>query len=232
MPSTHPFVLETLIDFPDDALDAGHVVTEAHVEAMMAGLARVGVKRVSWDSYGDGHGGFFVPTGVADSWSSYGATLDTLDNPLKTAVEIGHRHGIEVYGYYKPYETGPAMYFPEGSPEARAHGRLRKLGGYLTWLDPFVVQHPELRIKRRDDVLHGQGQPTCAIRLTKKDDSPTRVTAQHLQVWTSNLNYRYERFDGAFKVTETIEPAPRDVYDMDEHLLTAAGAPVRVLTLS
>jgi hypothetical protein len=232
MSSTHPFVLETLIDFPDDALDAGHVVTAAHVEAMMAGLAKVGVRRVSWDSYGDGHGGFFLPTGIADSWSRYGATLDALDNPLKTAVEMGHRHGIEVYGYYKPYETGPAMYFPEGSPEARAHGRLWKLGGYLTWLDPFVVKHPELRIKRRDDALNGQGQPICAIRLTKKDDSPTRVTAQHLQLWTSNLNYRYERFDGAFKVTETIELAPRDVYDMDEHLLTPAGAPVRVLTFS
>ncbi len=240
MSSTHPFVLETMIDFPDDALHAHHVVTEAHVDAMMAGLVEIGVRRVSWDSYGDGHGGFFLPTGLDDStgedercasWARYGATLDVLDNPLKTAVEAGHRHGIEVYGYYKPYETGPAMCFPEGSPEARAYGRIWKLGGYLTWLDPFVVQHPELRIKRRDDALRGQGKPICAIRLSKRDDSPTRVTADHLQVWTSDLNYRYQRFAGDFKVVETVEPAARDVYDMDGNRLTVAGDPVRVLTL-
>ena len=241
MPSTHPFTLETMIDFPDDVLYAQQVLTEAHLDAMMAGLAEIGIRRVSWDSYGDTHGGFFLPTGIADStgeggisesWSRYGATLDILDNPLKTAVEAGHRHGIEVYGYYKPYETGPAMYFPEGTPEARAHGRLWKLGGYLTWLDPFVVQHPELRIKRRDDALHGQGNPICTIRLTKKDDSPTRVTAEHLQLWTSKLNYRYERHSGAFEVAERIEPSPREVCDMDGRQLTALGDPVRVVTLS
>ena len=98
----------------------------------------------------------------------------------------------------------------------------------LTWLDPFVVQHPELRIKRREDALHGQGQPICAVRLTKKDDSPTRLAGQHLQLWTSNLNYRYERYEGAFEVTEAVEPARRDVYDMDGHLLCEHGRAMRI----
>ena len=47
MPSPHPFVLETLIDFPDDALDASHVLSEVHVEAMMSVLAKLGVTRSS-----------------------------------------------------------------------------------------------------------------------------------------------------------------------------------------
>ena len=63
MPSNRPFHLEALADFPDDVLSASEPITEAHVEAMMRGLAEAGVRRVSWVPYGDAHGGLFVPSG-------------------------------------------------------------------------------------------------------------------------------------------------------------------------
>ena len=233
MSSDHSFMLEALVDFPDDAMAASQPVTPAHIDALMRRLAESGVRRVSWASYGDGHGGYFLPDGYNASWTCYARTLDILGDPLRVAVEAGHRYGMEVYGYFKPYETGPAIVFPEGSPEARAYGRLWQQGGYLTWLDPFVVRHPELRIRRHPDTAPGNSEKSIgAIQLMKKDDTPTRVTGDHLQIWGSDLNYRYRRLPLDFRVEESVAPAPRDVWDMDGRLITPAGKPVRILTLS
>ena len=232
MPSTRPFVLEALCDFPDDALMAPGPITAEHVDSLMRLLAEAGVRRVSWGSYGDGHGGWLLPDGLSDEWTHLARTLDILGNPLRVAVEAGHRHGLEVYGYFKPYETGVAFIFPEGTPQARAYGRLWRQGGYLAWLDPFVVRHPHLRLRRRRDAALAPQRPVCAIRLTKRDDAPTRITADHLQIWTSELNYRYQRAQVDFRFVDSVEASPRDVRDLDGNLLTAAGDPVRVLTLS
>lgn len=240
------FRLEALVDFPDDALSFDQPVTARHIDSMMAALAEAGVQRVIWAYYGDGHGGYLLPSGIAgttedpsigfdqNQWRAYSGTLDALGDPLRVAAEAAHRHGLELYAYYKPYETGIAMYFPEGSPQAREWGRLPHLGGYLTWLDPFVARNPHLRIKRRADDIRPdvEAAAVCTIRLTKKDDSPTRVTKEHLQIWTSDLNYRYRQKQVDFDLRETVEPSPREVRDVYGNLLTRKGDPVRVLTLS
>jgi hypothetical protein len=237
-PATGPFLLEANVDFPDDALGSPVALTPTHLDAMMQRLKEIGVRRVSWDYYGDGHGGFLIPTGYdggeGANWGVFGATYRGLGNPLKVAVEAGHRHGIEVYAYFKPYETGASMLFPEGSPQAKTMGQLPQIGGRMGWLDPFVKAHPELRIKRRtDDLPPGVGQAVVtSLRLIKKDDSPTRITKEHLQIWSSNANWQYQREKVDFAFSDAVEKAPRPVHDQRGNVLTAAGQPVRVLTLS
>jgi hypothetical protein len=235
---TPPFKLEALVDFPDDALLAGTTITPRHVDSMMRCLKELRVQRVSWAYYGDGHGGMICPTEFAadyqGGWKHYDATRRSLGNPLKVAVEAGHRHGLEVYAYFKPYETGAGLLFPEGSPEAKTMGLLPHVGGRLGWLDPFVKNHPELRIKRRtDDLPAGIDQAVVtSIRLIKKDDSPTRITKEHLQLWTSETNWQYQQAKVDFTFADTVEKAPREVCDNRGNVLTRAGQPVRVLTLS
>jgi hypothetical protein len=230
------FQLEVLVDFLDDAMLADHVWTERDVDCVMRALARVGVTRVSWAYYADDRGGFLMPEGLRDRDSDWGqckATYRALQNPLRAAVEAGHRHGIEVYAYFKPYEMGVSMVIPEGSPEARAHGLLPCVGGQLAVLDPFVRDNPHLRIKRRTDDLPGNATaPIGAIRLTKRDDSPTRVTREHLQIWTSADNYQYELAPVPFTLTETVETSKTEVRDHAGTVITPEGDPVRVLTLS
>lgn len=231
------FCLEVLVDFIDDALLADHVLTAGDVDSLMRTLADAGAKRVSWAYYGDGHGGLLMPEDLRDGVSNWGqcrATYSELGNPLCAAVKAGHRYGMEVYAYFKPYETGVSMVIPDGSPEAQSSGILSHRGGQLGVLDPFVRDNPGLRLKRRTDAVdaRGTGVPICAIRLTKRDDGPTRVTKDHLQIWTSTRNYRYRRQDIPFILTETVEPAPRDVRDHTGAVVTQQGDPVRVLTLS
>ncbi|MHB9132406.1 MAG: hypothetical protein ACYDBB_15150 [Armatimonadota bacterium] len=232
------FRLEALVDFPDDALVNGRTLTVDDIDALMVRLKELGISRVSWGYYGDGHGGLLNPTGYTGDyeggWPHYDATYRELGNPLKVAVEAGHRHGLEVYAYFKPYETGPGVIFPEGSPHAIAWGLLDCIGGKLGWMDPFVREHPELRIQRRsDDMPSWAATATVAsIRLTKRDAAPTRITKDHLQIWTSPDNWRYQPAAVSFDLQETVETAPRDVRDQFGTLLTREGDPVRVLTLS
>ncbi len=232
-----PFLLEALVDFPDDALEAGFPLTARHIDQMMARLAELGIRRVAWGYYGDGHGGYHMPEGFreeyAGGWKHYADTCRQLGNPLKVAVEAGHRHGLEVYAYFKPYETGPAVLFPEGTPEAQQWGRLEHLGGRLAWLDPFVVQNPTLRIARRTDDLPVQPTDSAhSIRLVKCDASPTRITGEHLQIWTSADNYRYQQKPASFQFSDAVEKSPREIRDHQGRVVTRQGDPVRVLTLS
>ncbi len=229
---TGDFRLEALTDFVDDALAA--TITRQHVRSMMETLRDMGVRRVSWAYYADGRGGFLVPAGLDQRWRNLTDTYHGLGNPLKVAAEAAHECGLELFAYYKPYETGPAVSLADGSPEARAFGRVRQKGAWLTWFDPFVVDNPNLRIRRRPDETARDccDEPICAIKLVKSDDAPTRLTAEHLQIWSSKLNYRYERLDLKFDVREEVVPSPRDVRDIGGALLTKKGAPVRTLTLS
>jgi uncharacterized lipoprotein YddW (UPF0748 family) len=229
-----PFRLEALVDFVDDAVMSPVVITPAHVDAMMVTLREMGVTRVSWAYYGDGHGGYLIPSRLNPKWQNYAGTIKSLGNPLHVAAEAAHRHGLELYAYFKPYETGPAVCLPDGSPDGREFGRIRHRGGWLTWLDPFVVEHPDLRIRHRSDATIDDlsGVSVCALKLIKRDDSPTRITQEHLQIWTSQLNHGYEQLDIDFTVTEAVEPSTREVRDVGGALITKEGDPVRTLTLS
>ena len=51
-------------------------------------------------------------------------TIRALGQPIRVAVDAARRHGLEIYAFFKPYETGISMIFPEGSPEARQYGEV------------------------------------------------------------------------------------------------------------
>ena len=234
MNNANEFMLETLVDFPDDAIGAPEPIGETHIDAMMQRLAECGVRRVSWGYYADGRGGFLTPAHDPRSANLANTYQGLGQNPLAVAVAAAHRHGLEIYAYFKPYETGPACLFPEGSIEAALYGRIGHIGGRLTWLDPFVANHPHLRIKRRADDLDPEllTAPIRTLKLRKADDAPTRLTRERLQIWVSDLNYRYRRLDVPFTVTESVEPCPCDVQALHDGAVVARrGDPQRVLTL-
>lgn len=91
-----PFRLEALTDFVDDALDTEF--TPAHIDHMMATLADMGVTRVSWAYYGDGHGGYPMPTGLDGRWQTLAATYQGLGNPLRVAVEAAQEIAARLKG--------------------------------------------------------------------------------------------------------------------------------------
>lgn len=227
---------EVLVDFVDDVLRNNCVISARHIDSMVALFAARGVKRLVWGYYGDTCGGYLAPIGYADkrnTWSQYAEVYQSGRSPITEAVQAAHQRGMEVYAYFKPYETGPGMVFPAGSPEAKRWGKLDHVGGRLSWLDPFVARNPHLRIQHRDQSECNPALRTIkTIKLFKKDDLPTRLNRHNVQIWTSDANYRYRPADLNFDCHESVVPAAADILDQNDTLIVPRGQPIRVLTLS
>jgi len=231
MPSgQRPFVLSATVDFPED-VRAG-VYTYALLDQMMSRLKAVGVSRIDWLYYGDIDPDSFWAGNLFDFMKYGQRTLKEIGEPLKAAVPVAHKYGLEIYGVLKPFNTGLSGTYPEGSPEAHA-AKATRIGGTLQQVIPFTERHPETRIQRRplQTPSNALGQSIKKIRLIKRDDSPTRITRDHLQIWTSPSNYRYQLYQGPFSFDDRIEPSTREVRDYYGNLVTAHKQPVRVLTL-
>ena len=236
-----PFILSTTVDFPDDLRHG--IYTPALLDEMMRLLKSKGVTRVYWNYYGDidpdsyWAGSMYRsvmadPNDPATRTGYQTETLNLLGEPVRAAVPVAHRHGLELYATLKPYDPATSATYPEGSPEA-PDSRVGRIGGTLRSAIPFIERHPHTRIRRRpfDAPPALQSEPIRRIRLLKKDDSPTRVRRENIEIWTSDNNYGYQRRNVEFQLKEAVEPAPHEVRDFYSRLVTAKGAPVRTLTL-
>ena len=228
--SPRPFLLSATVDFPDD-VRYGPYSLEL-LEEMVLQIKSLGVHRIYWLYYGDEEAGSYWAGNTFD-YMRYGrATVDRIGEPLKAVTPIAHRHGLEVYAVLKPFNTGLAGTYPEGSPLGN-HTRVNRIGGCLQQVFPFVERFPHTRVARRrwEAPPDLDSVPIRKIRLLKADDSPTRIRRERLQIWTSADNYRYRRQPVNFSLADRVEASPREVREFFGDLLTASGAPVRTLTL-
>ena len=190
----------------------------------MAELRSIGVTRIYWIYYGEEDPDSYWAGDIyyRNPERNIRETAKSLVNPLGAAVTAGHAHGIEVYGVFKPYHAGISGTYPEGSDDADATS-LKRVGGTLWYVSPIMERYPYLREKRRPVALPPDldSQPVRRIVLRKKDDGPTRVGGDDLQIWTSPNNYRYERRDVPFTLVESVEPSPNEVRDYYGELVTA-----------
>ena len=225
-----PFLLSATVDFPDD-VGKGAYNLEL-LDQLMETLVGMGVRRIYWLYYGDVDPESYW-AGTLFDYMKYGRqTLSNLGEPVQAAVPAAHRHGLELYAVLKPYNTGLSGTYPEGSPKAAATG-ITRIGGTLQQAIPFIERHPDTRVLRRPlvgpDDLHEL--PIRKIRLLKKDDSPTRIRAENLQIWASPSNYCYQHRSRVDRVQEEVVVADREVRDHYGNLITEKGAPVRALTI-
>ena len=225
----HPFILSATVDFPDDVIPGPY--DGRLLEELMGTLKSMGVRRVYWLYYGDVEPDSLWAGSLFDNPQiPYGTqTLETIGEPLKAAVPVAHRHGLEIYGVLKPYNTG--MSGSNGPCSGRRLSGIERIGGAVPQVIPFLERYPHTRLRRRPDIRASHGVPVSRIRLLKRDDSPTRVRPENLQLWTSKDNGRYSRLDAALSVTERVEPAPCEVRNYYGELVVAKGAPVRTLTI-
>lgn len=203
------------------------------IDQMMATLRAAGVRRVNWLDYGsatDRTSPLYNP--ILEQRAFGPASIAALGEPLPVAVAAAHRHGLEFIAVMKPYAGGSIITWPEGSPDGARPG-LRRIGGTLHDAFGYLERNPALRIARRPETLAAPVPPgdIAAIRLTKSDDSPTRVDREHLEIWTSPGNWRYRRRDLPFSVREEVRGAAADVRDYFGQVVTRRGDPVRSLVL-
>tara|TARA_Y100001934_G_scaffold11661_1_gene14758 strand:- start:7094 stop:8830 length:1737 start_codon:yes stop_codon:yes gene_type:complete len=202
--ATNRFHLSVLVDFIDDALETHY--TPAKLDKMMALFREMGIRRVYWVHLGGAREGMFW-SGQGSNEKSRSTSASLGGTPIKAAVRSARKAGLEIYGYLKPYEGGMSYSLPAGSPQAIEKPGPSRKGGPVAVASNFVRQHPDLRIRRRmTDIPAGLDSiPIQRIDLVKSDDRPTRVRKEHIEIWTSPDNYRYERRPTDFDFRDTVE---------------------------
>lgn len=160
-------------------------------------LASMGVKRHQW---------------IVDiMWTLYEDYPHDFDL-LEEAVKSAHKHGLEFYAEIKPWEGGAfGIILPGTMPCPKESGAYHDLRGVFTGMRRFEALHPELSLKRKSGTFESP-EPVSAIRLIKRDDSPTRLKAEDLTVYTSATNNRFEPYKGPVTFRETIERRLRFPY--------------------
>ena len=68
------------------------------------------------------------------------------------------------------------------------------------------------------------------IRLLGRDDRPTRIRKENVEIWTSQKNFAYQK-TADFHFNNAIEPSEREVRDYFGAIVTRKGDPIRVLSL-
>ena len=218
-----------LCDFVDEASSYDYPITTTHLASLMRLLKGSGVQTISWGYYADDKGGPLLPTAFKAA-----QTYRHLGNAFAAAARAAHAEGLEIFGYFKPYEMAPDIVFPEGSPEAQQDGLLERVGGRIGWADPFVAANPKYCIQHRSQAVPEPNRERSirTIKLFKSDARPTRIEKRNLQIWVSPNNYRYQRIEVEFELTRSFEVAAADVATLAHGVVTRKGDRVLVLTLS
>ena len=156
------FVLSVTVDFPDDVIYGPFSLKL--IDEIMCQIRYMGASRVYWLYYGDVEqdsywaGNIYIYNGIF----TYGPkTISDIGEPLKAAVPIAHRHGLEIYGVIKPYNLGMSGSQSEGSDLFDPNG-IQRIGGNVGQVIPFLEKypHPTRRHRRFHDFsdnhkLHG-----------------------------------------------------------------------------
>lgn len=227
--------LSITVDFPDDIVKGPY--DHDRLGQLMDAIRATGATRVRWMYYGEVDDSDPRRGNIWSShWAAYGpATLAALGEPLRAAVKAAHERGLEIFGILKPYNGGLSGTYPLGSPEAQVRSRLQRIGGTVQQVIPFLEQHPEFRLRRRPSAhvatVAETLRPIRTLRLIKADDAPSRLQPAHLRIWTSPNNFQYQPLPIVPIGRVSVEPAARDIRDYHGRLVTAAGAPVRVISL-
>ena len=233
----HPFLISATIDFTDDC---GNIAfTKDLLVQLVDGLSRIGVRRLYWQY---DHKGQWVR--LMRQWPTVKQTTENLGGyPMALTSELARERGMEFYAIIKPFETGESVSTPtsvQQTGKAAGHRKvdpwspgLPCIGGIYRDIDPWIVAHPELRVRaRRGDIPTGlDGIPIERIQLRQKDMAPIRIKPQNLEIWTSADNNGYRKQELTFALSEEVETCPRDVFDLLGNLVTRRGDLVRVLNL-
>ena len=227
------FPIETLVDFYDDLLFAKCALTPADIDSLFSFWASQGIQSVTWYYQADDRGGLIhrrCPVPGAPGHDAFEIYRNC--NVMQEAARCAHAHGIRFIAGYKPYETG---FYGMDVATARQQDirTVMQAGRMITGIDPFVVEHPELRLKLKPSLRAASPNPRIGkIELWKADDAPTRIKAENLEFLFSDENCRYQVQEIPFGFHQEIRMAPADGFDLYGNQIFQAGRPVRVLCLT
>ena len=226
---TDDFFLEVNVDFFDDLIHAPF--TPPMFDQLFAEFESWGVRRCHWIYYGGTKNGWwqFAPLGVGENAAK---TVESSGEILPAAVRAAHTHGIELFGLIKPFDMGFWRSYQENTPEAKAKGKARRIGGPLGWIADFPVKHPEFLMARKPDAWGAARHETFTrIDLVKDDERPAAFGVGDVRLMVSDDNVTYRPYAGAMEREEVVEDYPVWEHTASGGRPTGAKRRVRVMRL-
>ena len=177
------------------------------------------MRRIYWNFYQLGMWEYFAQNNLGIRHS-----IVNLGDPFEKAVELTHDLGMEFYATIKPYETGGSHTYPHDYQSGKNGITLPSIAGNYV-VDRWVRDRHEFRLKCRsaDLICRPSDRRIGRIQLRQKDDSPVRIEAENIQIWTSQNNNGYQLKDVEFSVDHSTTVSAEDVFDMEGILLTRKG---------
>jgi hypothetical protein len=206
------FCLSVCVDFFDELILGSY--DRARIAALFALFRDAGVRRVYWiytHRFADGSWARCPWAGICENAA---VTQGQIGEFLPAAVSIAHELGMEIYAVYKPFDLAHLDSFPFGSEGARKFGiGLQSLSGELYWGLNTLTPYAHMRMTRRSDDLPADlpQRRIARIRFVGRDDSPTRLTPEHLTLTLSRDNGKYQRYDGPLTFRDAVESGRRVV---------------------
>jgi len=214
--SNQDFYLSALVDFPDDCGEA--VYTREGLNAMAEALADIKVKRLYWQWYGDARNRQWWDSriSVGSDISPQNRQARAVPDFNRVVVEAAKRLGMSTVGIMRCQESGNAGLYSEFYPEVRKLGEregIPSAGGYTITPDAYLLKNPESRIKRRtwDIDEEAERMNICTIELRKQNARPTRIRKENIEIFVSEKNYNYRKYEGEFGFIISAAVAEEDV---------------------
>lgn len=180
------------VDFNDDFRKAGGSVKPENIDQLMDRFAELGITRVYWIHNAED---FFLPKPLTDP------KVDL----LARAVEAAHRNGMELYASYKVFETGRSgVALPQNISLPSTKRYIDGISGHYPIIAPFVLDHPQYRLKRKPESKQVEGNVTM-IKLIKSGSKVTRIQKGDLRVLSSSVNGDFKPVEGGFSFLSKVE---------------------------
>ena len=204
--------ISTTIDFLDYCFGrtdpAKGYFTEKQYDDVIRAVAEAGITKVYLRV--DVCGLTLYPTKVGKPYPGDGREpgstylVNTLEHydPVAKTIELGHRHGVEVWCWDTLFDDEATMvnYGTESDPE------LEKRFGEYPLKDPFLIENPEFqwRLDPRIEAAQEKEAAACgadasvtAIRITSDNRSASnRITRKMFDILVSDDNRRYRVYEG------------------------------------
>ena len=227
--------LSALMDFPDDAL---HVYQESTMYKLMERLKQMGVSRVYMQCYGNRDYGHFWDHNAP--WKrEMIETANNIPEFNRVFVEAANKYGIEPVAVMRPQEQGIWITFSPFYKEARENPGIPYTGGDIMVASKFLLENPELRIKRRtwDIDPDALSKTICSIKLYKQNNKHSRIRKENIKIFVSQDNSNYIDYKDDFDISFSYEKAKKDVVlssfnqNYPTETITNSGDKIEVITI-
>jgi hypothetical protein len=180
------------------------------------------------------------------------------DDALKLSIAYAKEAGLKAFIVMKPYEGGGSFSVPHNFVPPCERNWIETISGRAVGLDPFILEHPEMRVKRRptDEKLSqpvdriemvfvldripgrdGLRNQNGVMEIVRRPDRPhlgekalTDYPAKNFVLYTSSDNGRYYRSSGPAEVSDKTDY--RQIYSANGEPIFDEPVFCRVITLS